>query len=247
MFYLTLPSNSSFQFYPDNTLTRYFTQLPQPMELQGAWEVGLVEIQYPHTWCNIQEDQIWYKLRTETDGPVHKVHLSSGFYQSASKLTKYLNEAKEMLPEQHKILFLHDEVTKRATVDVDYGADIELSLSLQSILGMTERKFTAGRHRGSRVIDIDRGFYGLYVYCNLVEARPVGDVLAPLLRIVPIKGKDGDMVTKTYENIHYIPLQHKHFHTVEIDIRTDTGKPIPFERGKVVVTLHFKKQRKLLL
>src|SRR6218665_3364954 len=32
----------------------------------------------------------------------------------------------------------------------------------------------------------------------------------------------------------------KHFESIEIDIRTDTGKPIPFEYGKVIVTLHFR-------
>lgn len=35
----------------------------------------------------------------------------------------------------------------------------------------------------------------------------VGDTLVPLLRIVPIRGHDGDTVTKTYENINYQPVE----------------------------------------
>ena len=49
MFYLTLPSNSSLQFYPQNTVTQFTTQLAHHLDLQGQWEVGLAELQYPHT------------------------------------------------------------------------------------------------------------------------------------------------------------------------------------------------------
>ena len=44
MFYLTLPSNSSMNYYPDNTLAHYTTALAQEVDLSGRWEVGLSEI-----------------------------------------------------------------------------------------------------------------------------------------------------------------------------------------------------------
>jgi hypothetical protein len=93
------------------------------------------------------------------------------------------------------------------------------------------------------VIDMNQGFYSLYAYCNLVEPRVVGDTHVPLLRIIPIRGNHADFITKSYENVHYIPLQQKSFGTVEMIIRDDTGHPVPFERGKVVATLHFRKRR----
>ena len=51
-FYLTLPSNSSMQIYPSNTVTNFITQLPNSFFLDGDWEVGLSDIQYPYTWNN---------------------------------------------------------------------------------------------------------------------------------------------------------------------------------------------------
>ena len=39
-FYLTLPSNASFDLHPDNTLTHYITTLPQRVSLSGQWECG---------------------------------------------------------------------------------------------------------------------------------------------------------------------------------------------------------------
>jgi hypothetical protein len=102
---------------------------------------------------------------------------------------------------------------------------------------------TNKRIEGRRMIDMQRGFYSLFVYCDLVEPVLVGDMKAPLLRTINIKGKDGEMINRIFQNVQYAPLQKKHFETIEINIRDDEGKPVPFERGRVIVTLHFKQRR----
>jgi len=38
----------------------------------------------------------------------------------------------------------------------------------------------------------------------------------------------------------FVPLQKKNFDTIEINIMTDTGQPVPFVGGKSVVVLEFK-------
>ena len=53
-FYLTLPSNASMTTFPDNTPTSHRVKLPQAVDLNGNWEVGLYSITYPHTWYNVQ-------------------------------------------------------------------------------------------------------------------------------------------------------------------------------------------------
>ena len=52
-FYLTLPSNSSMNYYPTNTLTRFTTRLQQTVSLSDEWEVGLAEISFPKSWYTI--------------------------------------------------------------------------------------------------------------------------------------------------------------------------------------------------
>ena len=54
-FYLTLPSNSSQLYYPNNSMTRYSTRLQSAIELTGNYEMALVEIAFSHTWYTIQE------------------------------------------------------------------------------------------------------------------------------------------------------------------------------------------------
>ena len=76
-----------------------------------------------------------------------------------------------------------------------------------------------------------------------MEARIVGDSLVPLLRIVPVTGGIGETVTKIYQKVHYVPIQRKSFQTLEIYIRDDLGKPVPFQRGKSIITLTFRQKR----
>ena len=40
-FYLTLVSDSSSDYFPQNTTSHFCTQLPKTIELEGEWRVGL--------------------------------------------------------------------------------------------------------------------------------------------------------------------------------------------------------------
>ena len=82
----------------------------------------------------------------------------------------------------------------------------------------------------------------IYVYCNIVQPQIVRNTSVPLLRTIPVSGNSGDVITKMFTNIQYMPVQRKSFEDIEILLTTDTGYPMPFERGKVIVTLYFKKQ-----
>lgn len=241
MFYLTLPSNSSQELFTQNTLSQFTTQLAQPVNLKGYWEVGLSEIQYPHTWYNMGPNDGWIKV--SDDKGVQTVKLTAGQYNTPEQLMLGLNKLMESASQSTHIKFTYDINTQKATIKIARGRWLELSDPLTKMLGMEKTQYLEGNHASKYVVDVDQGFYGLYVYCSLVEPRPVGNTQVPLLRIVPIEGHSGQMITKTYENVQYVPVVDKHFRTLEIDIRKDTGEKVPFERGKLVVTLHFRRSR----
>ncbi len=44
------------RFYPNNLPQSFKVQLPRERWLDGAWEVALVDIQFPHTWYNFDKD-----------------------------------------------------------------------------------------------------------------------------------------------------------------------------------------------
>ena len=97
--------------------------------------------------------------------------------------------------------------------------------------------------RAYSIVDLRRGFESLYVYSSIVEPRIVGDKIAPLLRIVPITGRHGEMVAARFDHVQYMPVLSREFEAVETEIRDDTSRPVPFERGKVTVTLHLRRRR----
>ena len=48
-FYLTLPSNSSMAYFPNNTVANFRVRLAETIVLPGQWEVALAGLHYPHT------------------------------------------------------------------------------------------------------------------------------------------------------------------------------------------------------
>ena len=245
-FYLTLPSNSSLEYFPDNTLTHFITKLPRTIDLDGGWEVGLAEIQYPHTWYNVRENDGWMVILDRTNtSDFRKFKVSEGYYPTPQALVKAINDAiKEADPEK-RVRLEYNRITEKVSVRLEENISFFLKGSMQRLLGLDGEHHQEYAEAG-QVIDMNQGFYSLYVYCNLIEPRVVGDSHVPLLRIVPVQGKHTDLVTRFFQKVYYLPLQQKCFETVEIYIRDDTGQKVPFERGKVVVTLHFRKRRYFL-
>ena len=90
------------------------------------------------------------------------------------------------------------------------------------MLGFRQAIFPAGEYVSDWVADVKKGLNFLYVYCTLVEPRMVGDAQVPLLRIVQVEGRDGEMITRVLDPIQYCPLLQRRLQTVEINIRDDS-------------------------
>ncbi|GFY77352.1 uncharacterized protein TNIN_5261 [Trichonephila inaurata madagascariensis] len=89
-----------------------------------------------------------------------------------------------------------------------------------------------GKVESPYIADPNASFPLIYVYCDLIEPQIVGDVQAPLLKIVKVEGKDGEVVNEHYTRPHYVPVIRRHFQTVEMVLRLHSGELVPFERGQ---------------
>ena len=259
MFYMTLPSNSSMGVFPNNTITHYTTQLTQAIRLTGEWECGLVALEYPHSWFNIQKDEVYIKLIAmvhDSGDTMHRVTLPAGYYPTPKVLAKALNnmlvqcKRAELYDLKMAVRFTFDESRQVFQLWFNKAAQLALSPRLQELLGVDFRTMTIqpsdDPHEGepNPRETPDSGLQALYVYCDLVESGVVGDTLAPLLRTVSIDHRNnGNQVSREFQHIQYLPIQKKEFTTVEIDIRDDYGRLVPFTRGKAIVTLHFRRRR----
>ena len=285
MFYLTLPSNSSMEYYPDNTASHYFTKLPQDINLTGDYEVGLSEIQFSNNYLNVKEEDVWFDYEATVgntaDTKIQKmwVVMPGGLYESNEFFIYHLNQLISTLVEKHpptpslnddsasspnvdsaptkkhlkkntkkekkKVRFYYNKAAKKASVILyEDGSFLTLSPSLQRILGFTSARFEGRGHYASDfIMDLNEDFKSVYIYCDLVSARPVGDTMAPLLRIVPMLNRKKEVVHHIYEKPHYIPMSRFQFNSAEILLTTDKGKTIAFSSGSTIVTLHFRRQR----
>ena len=91
-FYATLLSNASMKTYSDNTIATFKTLLPERKDLEGDWQVGLVEVAYPVSWHNVEHGQ-WFQVCAysgpagrQVDVGEGKIYISEGRYQTPKDL-----------------------------------------------------------------------------------------------------------------------------------------------------------------
>ena len=92
-FYLTLPSNASLNEFPNNKTTSYRVKLPQSIDLEGVWEVGLYSISYPNTWYTLQKGVDRHLFYADRTGLFQQAIMDYGYYQSMQELIKAANKA----------------------------------------------------------------------------------------------------------------------------------------------------------
>ena len=82
----------------------------------------------------------------------------------------------------------------------------------------------------------------MFIYCDALDTRVVGDTSTSLLVTLLNNHRHlafVDVVTTMLAKIRYYPEAKRRFLTTIIDICTDVGEAVGFEREKVFVELHF--------
>ena len=164
-----------------------------------------------------------------------------GYYTSMPELIKSINAAMKKELTNNNITFSFNPRTHKVKVILAAKHYIALHGQLAKILGFGEDVKVRKSKESPYVAEL-HSITSIYVYCNIVQPQIVGNTMVPLLRTIPVSGNSSDLITKTFTNIQYVPVQTKSFEDIKILLRTDTGDPVPFERGKVIVTLYLRKQ-----
>ena len=288
-FFITLPSNSCHDIYPDNKASEYKVKLVKPIHLNHQYEVALAQIQFPHTWETLRKDSNHFSyevFETTPDEffiptiPRQELSIPAGYYSTlmdykGDKSKAFLNSLQQAFDKKERargvedtnIVFDYNTHINKVEITVKNNYILHLSNAIAQVLGFeiyTNDKVSTNEyaHRMSIVDkhqcfeykpsynnfkytatyapDLDRGFYSLYVYCNLCSPQFVGDSYVPLLRIVPNAGDPNSMVTLDIDNPHYVPVNVRSFDNVEINIKNDVDELVAFETGKVICKLHFR-------
>ncbi|KAJ8048251.1 hypothetical protein HOLleu_00494 [Holothuria leucospilota] len=195
-FYVTLPSNSSPEVYPDNTLTHFRVKLPQPITLEGQWEVGLAEIVYPHQWYNLDEESTY--SYTGNGEQWWTKRIPPGYYRNEAGLLNVLETNLGPM-----VRYSWDDKSGKVTIQLREGVEVMYKGALAEILG-----FKGDTHiRSSLTVDnpMDiKHLHNLFVYCDIVEPHAVGHAKVPLIRVVTVKGRN----PRHYEDYYLHQIGH---------------------------------------
>jgi hypothetical protein len=242
-FYMTLPCSASRDVYPDNRIGKYTTQLARPLDLSGAWEVGLSEIIIPQLRIVLKEDATYVLTKEDDNGkPVtYTSTMRKGVYDSMNQITQIISFDSASCTINHLPCFNMMSKNGWIIMHVAAGARVRFeSAELANILGVQPQEtYYAGRHE----FRVGSTMSLVYVYCDVAEHIVVGDTLVPCLRTVPVFTHAGDQIVERYENPHFVPVLKNDCSTVEIELADDTGNEIKFGDGLSLVKLHFRPRK----
>ena len=270
-FYVTLSSNGSTRFFPDNTVGTFSNRLAEPIRLSEPtdWEVGLTEITFPplinHRPLKYEDLKVTLIRMFMDDGEKEEAQVMrevkttiqmKPFVDASSFLTQFrkaVNEADQVLKDADQA---PAEFAEGVHVRMPYGTNVimlkvhrhyyvSVSPKLSAALGIPNKMIGCSRSN-SKVygfVRMGRGSRSVWVYSNCCAYRAVADVRVPLLRTVPIHAEEKEEVMETiFTHPYYIPVSQGFLPSVEIKLTDNTGKTLDFFAGESVVTLHFRRR-----
>ena len=262
--FLILPSNSSVDVFPDNKTSYFKVHLPKSVSLEGSWECGLAEIQYPRSWYTmLQCLEHW--VHCKQDNVEVTAFLLLGYYQDSRNVIDQLNHELEtsftavvdkkmadpmsglMTRPRLKTHLRFDPYSQVVSLEIQEpqlrNMRVRFSFALARMLGFDTLNYRQpGLYVALRVVNLNNT-HAMFVYSNLILSLMVGKTLTPLLDVVAVQGGPGDLVCSRFDKPHYKLVLRKHFSNIHICLRDDQGESFRFEKGKVVLTLHLRRAK----
>lgn len=247
-FYVTLPSDSSVTYFPNNTIAHYTTKLAKSLRFDGDYEVGLCELIYTNSWNNFNPKNMKIECRKiDRNIPDGSLVFESAQYADVHSLLLSLNA---QMQEHHIIVSLtYDSVKQLISMECrnEINHVIHISDEFQKYFGFDiHGPYSDGLYTAKRKFDMNAGLGLMYIYSDIASYSAVGDVQAPLMRVCNSEGSHNEVVRVCYTHPHYLPVSRRHIDTIDIYITDQLGCPYPFETGTSIVTLHFRRINKFL-
>lgn len=205
---------------------------------------------------HMRENQITITTMAFVDS---KCSLKTGHYSSNQMLVKALNdclpvEAKQFirfaLNHTNKFLKIISQSPTKFYVkfpNTDNGLGRMLGVPRNDLgQNLPNQEFGYDLHsfwyQGKYSIEISRGCHAFYVYCDIVSQEHVGDKMANLLSILPVRSSN--LTEYRFQQFaNYKNVSVKAITSVHIVIKTDSGEEVNFDGGKSWCTLHFRKKQ----
>ncbi|KAL3103958.1 hypothetical protein niasHT_030116 [Heterodera trifolii] len=126
----------------------------------------------------------------------------------------------------------------------DKISHITLTDQLAYVLGYEQQQEIHNEDQAKYAVDLAGGVSHLCIYLNsgIIESMIFGNTFANLLQVIAVEGTSGSVVEKDFQSPLFHKIVAREVDVLDVEIRTLTGREVPFEFGQVVLTLQFKKQ-----
>ena len=84
--------------------------------------------------------------------------------------------------------------------------------------------------------------HSIFVYSDIIDYQIVGNSKATLLGVLPVKGKHLQQQSWQFNPLQYMTVPKKSISTIQLQICTPKGDPVPFLSGDTLCRLHFKRK-----
>lgn len=246
-FYIFLLSNAQ----DNNHIGNFSVRLARAIKLDGPYEVALTNIIFPLTYDNVTEgvqdgqiDQNGIVVEMQEGDAVRleQVSIPPANYDSTATLVQKINECfklqfNERFPDIAP-MFHYDSITRRCKVTFRHRfGKILLSQNIAYLLGLPTllRENVLNAPYPSHTAN-----EFMFIYCDILDLQMVSNVMAPLLRIVTMKGQPGENCELEFDHPQYVPVLKSYFDNIKIELKNDLDRIIKFHSGKVAMTLHFR-------
>lgn len=269
-FFVNLPSNVGQHTFPDNKASSFITKIDPPRQLKGKWSVALVSMSHPAIINNVVG--AYFDVRIiDFRRPLQyyaeqwrRVNILDGYYIDVIELYAAMMNGIKSQHSNHSLgpPFTFDVNDNKLIVGSAWA--VTFSPNLLDILGLDHRvdrhplrraynipetvplfahsRYNANAIKNPNFINPDT----LHVNASIIKNQQVfGDKLLPLLRLVMYTDKSGeksDSIYHEFRRLDYNPVSAMMLDVIKIDVTNSQGDTIKFQSGKVVLTLHFKKE-----
>ena len=103
--YMTLESQAQRELFPDNLPAHFRLRLPEMWTLDPTWEVGLMQLFLPHSWFNVMDHQVSFRIHYKSAMTV-TTYLPAGAYVTVGEVVQGLfQELETKVPQNDKTAF----------------------------------------------------------------------------------------------------------------------------------------------
>jgi hypothetical protein len=173
------------------------------------------------------------------------------FNQFVKDDNEYMNKRRHLFSTK----FSFNEASKKFFIKIGGQEKIHINNKrMKFMLGLpTEgyEKYLENTEMNKKIISFPNiaDFYAnirtIFIYCDLVRRSQVGDVFAPILRIISLKNSKNDSMTLHYDfrSPQYFPLATPmNINSIRIQMTDASGDKIVFPNGNTIAVLHFRKK-----